>query len=256
MIPVIPRSIELITLATNLAVALSAWTLVASASHRALLPRRTQRTISLGAGLLLGAWLTAALLLPPAPATLDQTSSTLSPLVPLFVLGPIGLLLLVRRLSPAVRQVIASMALPGVVGVQLYRLIGAVFVILFAAGQLPAHFALPAGWGDVVVGLSAPLVALALARGVRGARALAGAWNAFGLLDLAVAVGMGTGLLVPLLLPDLGVQPAPAAAMGIYPLVLVPTFLVPVSVLLHLVVWERLRSRRLREGALVPGSAG
>ncbi|HEU4955961.1 MAG TPA: hypothetical protein VFT28_15350, partial [Gemmatimonadales bacterium] len=63
------------------------------------------------------------------------------------------------------------------------------------------------------------------------------AWNALGLLDLVVAVGMGTGLL-PLLT---GERLPAAAAMGVYPLILVPTFAVPVAVLLHLIALRRLR---------------
>ena len=60
-----------------------------------------------------------------------------------------------------------------------------------------------------------------------------------GLLDLVVAVGMGSGLLVPLLAPSLGSAP-PAAAMGALPMILVPAFAVPVSVLLHLLALGRL----------------
>ena len=62
----------------------------------------------------------------------------------------------------------------------------------------------------------------------------------FGLLDLVVAVGMGTGYLAPLLAPHLGAQVPPAAAMGVFPLVLVPTFAVPLSIMLHLLGLVRL----------------
>jgi hypothetical protein len=157
-------------------------------------------------------------------------------------------------LSPSVRRVLATASLPALIGVQVYRVIGLVFVILLAQGQLPAHFALPAGWGDVLVGLSAPLVALALARKARAGRALAAAWNGFGLVDLLVAVGMGTGYLAPLLAPDLGPRVAPAAAMGVFPLILVPTFAVPVSVLLHLIALTRLRRQGLGF-SLIPTAA-
>ena len=143
------------------------------------------------------------------------------------------------------------MPLPALVGAQFYRVVGAVFLILLAQGRLPAHFALPAGWGDVAIGIAAPLVALALARGVRGSRALGIAWNTLGLLDLAVAVGAGTGILAP----GLGRVP-PAGPMGAFPLILVPAFAVPVSVLLHLLALARLR-REVRLGSgLVPKVAG
>jgi hypothetical protein len=84
-------------------------------------------------------------------------------------------------------------------------------------------------------------VALLLVRNVRGSRPLALAWNGFGLLDLVVAVGMGTGYLSPFLAPELGPRVPPASAMGVFPLILVPTFAVPISVLLHLIALTRLR---------------
>jgi len=76
-------------------------------------------------------------------------------------------------------------------------------------------------------------VALSLASGARAGRTLAYAWNAVGLLDLVIAVGMGTGVLAPLLLPQLGSRVPSAAAMGVFPMILVPAYVVPLSVLLH-----------------------
>ena len=73
------------------------------------------------------------------------------------------------------------------------------------------------------------------------------AWNVLGLLDLVVAVGMGTGLLAPVLLPGLGSRVPPAAAMGVFPMFLVPAFAVPPSVLLHAISLGRLvRERNVR----------
>jgi hypothetical protein len=132
--------------------------------------------------------------------------------------------------------------------VQLFRAIGVVFLILLAQGQLPAHFALPAGWGDVAIGITAPLLALALVRRVRGAVPLAFSWNVLGLLDLVVAVGMGTGFLTPFLVPELGPRVPSVAGMGVFPLIVVPTFAVPLFVLLHLLALWRLR-RPVRLGS-------
>jgi hypothetical protein len=66
---------------------------------------------------------------------------------------------------------------------------------------------------------------------------------------------MGTGFLAPFLAPELGPRVPPAAAMGVFPLVLVPAFAVPVSVLLHLLALGRL-GREVRFGSgLVPKAA-
>jgi hypothetical protein len=256
MIPVIPWYVELISLGTNLAIAIAVWRILSSATVRSGLPPATARAVRGGVALFLGAWLGAALLLAPTPASLlTRDRFYLSPLIPAFVALPLTIALVALRRSPALRRVVAAASLPALIGVQVYRSIGILFLILLALGQLPAYFALPAGWGDIAIGFTAPLVALALARGVGGGRTLAMSWNVLGLLDLVVAVGMGTGLLAPILAPELGPRVAPTPAMGVFPMVLVPTFAVPVSVLLHLIALGRLR-REVRLGSdLVPKAA-
>jgi hypothetical protein len=171
----------------------------------------------------------------------DQNRFALPLSIPLFNLLPLAAIVAALWLSPTARRIVGAAPLAALIGVQFYRVLGAVFLVLLGLGQLPAHFALPAGWGDIAVGLAAPLVALAVSRRAPGARALALGWNVVGLLDLVVAFGMGTGLLAPYLAPELGTHVPPAAALGIYPLILVPTFAVPLSVALHLVTLGRLR---------------
>ena len=242
MIPVVPGYVELITLTTNLVIGVSVWSIVSSAAGRSGLPAAIQRKVQGGTAVFLGTWLGAALLLaPPVDSLVGQDPLYISPLVPLFVIVPFTIAILAIQFSPPIRSVLSATSLPAVIGVQLYRTIGALFLVLLALGQLPAHFALPAGWGDIGIGLSAPLVALAVARGSPGSRALAVAWNVVGLIDLVVAVGMGTGFLAPLLAPELGTRVPPAAVMGVFPMILVPTFAVPVSVLLHLLALARVR---------------
>jgi hypothetical protein len=242
MTPVIPWYITLVVLATNLTIGVAVWRIVSRAAPRSGLPTAIQRRVRIGTAIFLGGWLGAALLLAPAPASLlVRDRFYLSPLIPLFTTAAFLIVFLALRLSPALRQVLNAASLPAIIGVQFYRTIGLLFIILLGLGQLPAHFALPAGWGDVAIGVAAPLVALALARGVPGAVTLAVAWNVLGLLDLIVAVGMGTGFLAPFLAPGLGSQVPPAAAMGVFPLIVVPTFTVPVSVILHLLALGCLR---------------
>lgn len=234
MIPVIPWYITLIVIVTNLTIAVAVWSILSSATGRSGLAPAAQRTVRIGSAAFLGVWLGTALLLAPSPASLlDRDRFYITPLIPSLFVLPMTIALLALWRSSKLRRVLAAVSLPAVHGVQVYRIIGAVFLVLLAQGQVPAHFALPAGWGDVTVGLAAPLVALALARGARSARLLAVSWNVFGLLDLAVAVGMGTGFLAPFLAPQLGSRVPSTGAMGVFPMILVPAFAVPVSVLLH-----------------------
>jgi hypothetical protein len=78
---------------------------------------------------------------------------------------------------------------------------------------------------------------------------------ALGVLDLIVAAGTGTGLLAPLVAPELGPRVPPAPAMGVLPMFLVPAFAVPMSLLLHVLALGRLL-REIRFGArLAPSGA-
>jgi hypothetical protein len=256
MLPVIPTSIVIVSVAINVVIAVAVWRILAAAGARSGLPPGRQRFMRVVTGLVLGGWLGAALLLAPAPeSVLSRDPFSLTPLIPLFAVTSLTITLLAVRSSSAFRRVLDAASLPAMIGVQLYRTIGLLFVILLGLGQLPAHFAQPAGWGDIAIGLSAPLVALALARGPAGSVSLAYAWNLVGLADLAVAVGLGTGYLAPLLVPSLGARVPPAAAMGVFPLILVPTFAVPVSVLLHLLSLRKLRREARPGGRLVPSPA-
>jgi hypothetical protein len=139
--------------------------------------------------------------------------------------------LLILR-SSTLARVLDAVPQHWLIGVQSYRALGIIFLILYGAGKLPGLFAWPAGLGDVLVGVLAPVVALAYARGPRENGDLVLAWNIFGIIDLIVAVTIGfTTSPSPL---QLFAFDLPNELISAFPLVLIPTYLVPVSVLLHL----------------------
>ena len=253
MIPDIPRSVAMVLVLSVVAIALAIGFTLSSAARRSGLPRGARRRVRIGVAGFLGAWFGAVLFLAPAPASvLTRDPFAITPLMPLFLVlsGAAPLVALWR--SPSLRRTLAAVPLSSLQALQSWRILGVVFVVLLALGQLPAHFALPAGWGDIAIGLTAPLVALAVAREARGAKRMALAWNVLGLLDLVVAVGMGTGLLAPVLLPGLGSRVPPAPAMGVFPMFLVPAFAVPASVLLHVISLGRLARERDVRPTLAP----
>jgi hypothetical protein len=160
-------------------------------------------------------------------------------LVPILIGG-----LLIWR-SPRVARIIDVVPQHWLVGAQLYRTLGVIFLILYAAGKLPGLFAWPAGLGDVLVGVLAPVVAIAYWRGPRENADLVIAWNLFGLADLVIAVTMGfvtSPSPLQLFAFDL-----PNELVSRFPLVLVPVFLVPLSVLLHLASLAKLRRGAMRD---------
>lgn len=156
---------------------------------------------------------------------------TTVPVIGLAIAAPIVAGLLAWPRSKTLRNLVAQIPLPALVGVQFYRVVGAVFLMAFASRVLPGEFALHAGIGDVLVGLAAPLIALALLRNAQGARTAAVAWGIAGILDLVAAVAAGF-LSSPSIFQVLALD-SPNFAISRFPLVLIPTFAVPVSVLLH-----------------------
>jgi hypothetical protein len=121
------------------------------------------------------------------------------------------------------------------------RILGVVFLILMIQGHLPAVFALPAGLGDIAIGVAAPLLARRLARGSTH-RAAVVRFHLLGILDLVVAAGIATLVTFGLL----DVTPS-TEALRLLPLALVPTAAVPLAVVLHLVCLRQLRRSSLLE---------
>jgi hypothetical protein len=133
--------------------------------------------------------------------------------------------------SSAFRTAVGMADLRLLTAIQAWRAGGLAFLALNANGVLPGQFAWPAGLGDIAIGVTAPWVALALVQNPHfvGSRFFA-VWNLLGILDLMVAVSMGaiSSGFVPGLAPSVT-----TAAMARLPLVLIPGFLVPLFVMLH-----------------------
>jgi len=156
----------------------------------------------------------------------------------------IGCLLIWRW--PIVSRLIDAVPRQWVIAIQFYRVEGVTFLVLFAAHLLPGLFALPAGVGDVAVGL----LAAAIAMGTIGGRQLNPRtvlrWNLMGIADLVVAVS--TGFLTAPSAFQMFAFDRPNELISMFPLVLIPTFLVPLAILLHIVSLIQLGRATARAG--------
>jgi hypothetical protein len=117
--------------------------------------------------------------------------------------------------------------------VHSWRLVGFTFLVLYSYGILPGLFALPAGWGDIAIGATAPFAAMALAN--PGRRRIFIVWQALGILDLVLAVVTGTAAR---LIDPRGI---PTTAMSMLPMSLIPTFAVPLLLILHIICISQAR---------------
>jgi hypothetical protein len=114
---------------------------------------------------------------------------------------------------------------------------GASLFAAWAIGLAPWGLARTAGTGDLLVGLGAGAVALLLAWRVRGARTAAQVWNVLGLLDIlhtlfrAVASAPGPQRLF--------FEEPSNRIPAVFPFVYLPGFIVPFTILLHLLsLWQ------------------
>src|SRR5581483_6474560 len=124
------------------------------------------------------------------------------------------------------------------VGLQVFRLLGSVFLTGGLTGSLHGTFPLVSGAGDTLVGLLALPVALLLESGARGARAAAVGWNVLGILDLVNAFAFAT-------LTNFAFA---------YPQVLTPASAVPLELLLHAISLRQVL--RLGRPPISPRSVG
>jgi hypothetical protein len=200
-----------------------------------------------------GTWLAVALPLlawfvfiwDVAAAGALEASPGAPPILPVAIVLPIiialPLLTRSRRIAAAIEAAPASW----LIGLQVYRVIGGNFLILWAyGGAIPGVFALPAGFGDVLTGLLALPTALFLASGAPRSRSVAIAWNFLGIADLVLAVSLGA-MTSPGPLQLLAFD-RPNLLTSAYPSVMTPAFAVPLSLVLHgLSLWQlRRRGRR------------
>jgi hypothetical protein len=154
--------------------------------------------------------------------------------------------------APLFRPV-RDLPLSTLVAVQTYRIVGVVFLIAWAQGALPGAFALPAGLGDVVIGLVAPFVAAAVSRSVAGHRFWAIAWNVAGLADLVFAVFLGVTH-TDSRLGIFATHPT-TDALARYPFNLITTFLVPIAIILHALAFRQLAAGQRGELPTSPSIA-
>jgi hypothetical protein len=157
------------------------------------------------------------------------------PWLPITTVGVLVALLVAARIPVVARALAAPDMLSRLMLPHAFRVAGLAFLITMGLGYLPALFALPAGLGDIAVGIAAPSVARRLAQGTGYRRAL---WfNALGIVDLVVALSLG-GLIG---FQIIHVTPA-GDALTQLPLALIPTAAVPLLLALHIVSVRQLTS--------------
>ena len=154
--------------------------------------------------------------------------------VPALVLGLTALLALAYRRLGAFSAWVDALDVRGLVLLHVTRFVGFYFLVLYDRGVLPYAFAVPGGIGDIAVAALALAVCL-FPWGEASRRRAISIWNIVGLIEL---------LLTILTAARLGLaEPGSMHALTQLPLSLLPTFLVPLLLASHLVLYARVSHR-------------
>jgi hypothetical protein len=185
-----------------------------------------------------GLWIGLAIAL--ATTGIYAATSTPVPVVGIMAALPLIAIGAMAMLFTGVRSALLALPVPLLVGLNVLRIFpGAFMVILAWQGRLSGPFPQFAGWGDIIVGITAiPMIAGA-ARDFAGNRGALLAWNILGTLDLVTAVSLGVLSASGSPLQMFG-EAVGSTAMWSLPWSNVPTLLVPFYLITHGIIFARL----------------
>jgi hypothetical protein len=129
-------------------------------------------------------------------------------------------------LSSGARRFVADVDLRALIALHLVRFVGIAFVALYLTGKFPFSFGVVGGIGDIVIATGAVILLY------RYSRAFTIAWSVAGLVDIVSVVAMAFRE---------GVRDSDSMApLRAFPLMLLPTFFVPLIMVSHGVILARL----------------
>ena len=159
----------------------------------------------------------------------------------LFLVGPPLVFFTVYSLSKRVREALFALPLWAITATHSLRFVAGIpFVIGALTRELPPQFGWPAGVGDMISAIvSIPLaISLYQNRYSQGLRIRFIAWNIFGLIDLFSAITLGLLYSVSVV-GFLSTPVSNTRALSFLPMSLIPTFYVPILLLLHFLALRR-----------------
>ena len=125
------------------------------------------------------------------------------------------------------------------VAIHLVRFFGVYFLWLSSQGLIASDYALLAGWGPIIIAIGALVVLLAFRADDPIGRQAILAWNIVGVLDVLIVFGVMSRMARP--------DPLIQGGFASLPLSLLPTFVLPLIIVSHVLIfvwWYRSRAIR------------
>ena len=184
----------------------------------------------------LGIWLAAAIAVSGSGILYDPPR----PILPIIIWAPVVAFLAAVASFQRLRPWILSIDLRWPIAFHIVRApIGTAFLLMEAAGRLPPEFAVKAGIGDIVIGVTAifAIMCVPLLSTVRIRILLT--WNILGLADILMVIVVAQRLLF------FGDDPKALVELTRFPTLVVPMFVVPLVIITHFVVFAHLWQSRI-----------
>lgn len=166
------------------------------------------------------------------------------PMIGPFFAAPL-LAAVIASFSPSARAAMLGLPLRLMIGLNIGRVFAVLFLLLETEGRLAGPFPFFAAWGDIITGAGALLLLLIARRDDALPTGVTTVWNLFGIADLVSAISLGVMSAEGSPLQVFTTSPG-SAAMQQLPWSFVPTVLVPFWLILHAIIWVKLRQRRIQ----------
>lgn len=173
-------------------------------------------------------WLVIAL----AAGASGLLASLFPPIPQLILLGLVLVLLAAFWLSSEFKTWCLGIDLKVFMLFNLVRFVGVYFLILYSEGRLPYDIAVPGGWGDIVTAAFAVVLIVFVPASGKTGWSIYFLWNLLGLIDILFVVATAGRLAMA--------EPQSMSELLKLPLSLLPTFIVPIIIYIHLVIFLRL----------------
>ena len=135
-----------------------------------------------------------------------------------------------KALNNSSKQIHYNKTTSLLIAVHTWRILGIAFLWGMTQGILPPAFAVPAGVGDILIGMTAIPFAIFLWKGYSWAKYAIVVWSVLGIADLVNAVTLGV-------ITNSNFR---TSTMTTFPWLLVPTVAVPLALALHGITLYRL----------------
>jgi len=178
--------------------------------------------------ILLILWFVTAFLLGLSGAVSKLTPP--QPQIILFIL--VITLLIFFNLVDTLKSWIMSINIKYLVAVHISRLVGIYFLVLYSRNLLPYDFAVKGGLGDIFIALTALILVIFISNDSSVNKKIYLLWNSIGFIDIVFVV---------LTAARIGLKnPQEISELFKLPLSLLPTFLVPIIIFTHIMIYIRL----------------